>query len=118
MFAGFRDVKQNFGFSKYQVKSRKSINRFVQLSFVAASLTKLIFTTQSVAKTMSVESVCQQLGIHWYRPAKLTLGLRTAFLRLRIAETLFSASSKQKSYSQNIRNAFQQEEDTPCDKAT
>ncbi|MDE0314725.1 MAG: transposase [Candidatus Poribacteria bacterium] len=58
----FRDVKQNFGFNKYQVKSRKSINRFVQLSFVAASLTKLIFTTQSVAKTMSVESVCQQLG--------------------------------------------------------
>ena len=114
----FRDIKQNFGFNKYQVKSRKSINRFVQLSFVAASLTKLIFTTQSVAKTMSVESVCQQLGIHWYRPAKLTLGLRTAFLRLRIAETLFSASSKQKSYSQNIRSAFQQEKDTPCDKAT
>ncbi len=41
----FRDVKQHFGFDKYQVKSRKSINRFVQLSFVAASLTKLIFTT-------------------------------------------------------------------------
>ena len=31
----FRDVKQNFGFDKYQVKSRKSINRFVQLNMVA-----------------------------------------------------------------------------------
>ena len=41
------------------------------------------------------------------RIAKLTLGLRTAFLRLRIAQTLFSVSSKQKSDSQNIKNAFQ-----------
>ena len=60
----FRDVKQNFGFSKYQVKSRKSINRFVQLSFIAASLTKLIYATQPIEKTISVERICQQLGIH------------------------------------------------------
>ena len=41
----FRDLKQVFGFSRaYRVKSRKSINRFVQLSFSAASLTKLIFS--------------------------------------------------------------------------
>ena len=40
----FRDAKQHFGFDAYRVKSRKSINRFVQLSFVAASLTKLLFT--------------------------------------------------------------------------
>ena len=60
----FRDVKQNFGLSKYQVKSRKSINRFVQLSFIAASLTKLIYATQPVEKTISVERICQQLGIH------------------------------------------------------
>ena len=29
----FRDAKQHFGFSGYQVKSRKSINRFVQTKF-------------------------------------------------------------------------------------
>ena len=114
----FRDVKQHFGFGKYQVKSRPSINRFVQLSFVAASLTKLIFTTQPATEMMSVEDVCQRLGIHWYRPVRLTLGLRVAFLRLRIAETLFSASSKQKSYLQNITHIFQQMKEVPIDKAT
>ena len=36
----FRDAKQHFGFDSYQVKSRKSINGKVQLSFVAASVTK------------------------------------------------------------------------------
>ena len=40
----FRDLKQVFGFSAYRVKSRKSINRFVQLSFSAATFTKLIFS--------------------------------------------------------------------------
>ena len=40
----FRDAKQTFGLSGYRLKSRKSINRFVQLSFIAASLTKLIFS--------------------------------------------------------------------------
>ena len=114
----FRDVKQHFGFDKYQVKSRKSINRFVQLSFVAASLTKLIFTTQPTTERVSVEDVCQQLGIHWYRPVSLTLGLRVAFLRLRVAQTLFSVSSKQKSYMQNITPVFQQIKDKPMDKAT
>ena len=32
----FRDVKQNFGFDTYQLRNRKSLNRFTQLSFVAA----------------------------------------------------------------------------------
>ena len=59
----FRDTKQHFGFDTYRVRSRKSINRFVQLSFVAASLTKLIFTTRQVReKTISVQAVCQHLG--------------------------------------------------------
>ena len=47
----FRDLKQHFGFSGYQVKSRKSINRFVQLSFVAASLTKLSFSISQNIQT-------------------------------------------------------------------
>ena len=67
---------------------------------------------------MSVEDVCQQLGIHWYRSVSLTLGLRVAFLRLRIAQTLFSVSSKQKSYMQNITHIFQQIKDKPMDKPT
>ena len=51
----FRDAKQHFGFDAYRLKSRKSINRFVQLSFVAASLTKLIFTTcDATEKKISV----------------------------------------------------------------
>ncbi|MDE0687384.1 MAG: transposase [Candidatus Poribacteria bacterium] len=36
----FRDAKQHFGFDAYRSKSRKSINRFVQLSFLAASLVR------------------------------------------------------------------------------
>ena len=114
----FRDVKQNFGFDKYQVKSRKSINRFVQLSFVAASLTKLVLTTHPQTERVRVEDVCQQLGIHWYRPGRLTLGLCVAFLRLRIAQTLFSVSSKQKPNSQNITQVFRQINDTHTQKDT
>ncbi len=38
----FRDVKQHFGFDAYQFKQRDTLNRFVQLSFVAACLTQLL----------------------------------------------------------------------------
>jgi len=38
----FRDSKENFGFDNYQVRSHKSISRFVQLSFVATSVMQLI----------------------------------------------------------------------------
>ena len=74
----FREVsKQHFSFDAYRLKSRKSINRFVQLSFVAASLTKLIFTKpDAMEKVISVQAVCDHLDIHWYHPKKLTQGLR------------------------------------------
>ncbi|RKU15601.1 hypothetical protein C6501_06820 [Candidatus Poribacteria bacterium] len=39
----FRDVKQNFGFGTYQLQKRESLNRHVQLSFIAAVLTQLSF---------------------------------------------------------------------------
>ena len=114
----FRDAKQHFGFNGYQVKSRKSINRFVQLSFVAASLTKLIFSTsQPTAKTISVSEVCQHLGIHWYRPRKLTQGLRVAYLQSQIRASGFSASFKEKTNSQNITDPFQQDTTLPFDGA-
>ena len=114
----FRDAKQHFGFDAYRLKSRKSINRFVQLSFVAASLTKLIFTTREAPqKVISVQEVCQHLGIHWYRPAKLTQGLRVAYLRSKMAIAAFSAKFKQKTNSQNINVSFQDDTPLPFDKA-
>ena len=114
----FRDVKQHFGFDAYRLKSRKSINRFVQLSCVAASLTKLIFSTpQATQKVISVEKVCQHLGIHWYRPMKLTQGLRVAYLRSQIGVSTFSAKFKQKTNSQNINVSFQDDTPPPFDKA-
>ena len=114
----FRDTKQHFGFEAYRTKSRKSINRFVELSFVAASLTKLIFTTPDAPqKGISVEKVCQHLGIHWYRPTKLTQGLWVAYLRSEIVVSSFFAKFKQKTNSQNIQTDFQPDTTLPLDKA-
>ena len=114
----FRDAKQHFGFSGYQVKSRKSINRFLQLSFVAASLTKLIFSMPEMTeKHLSVEEVCEYLGIHWYKPKKLTQGLRVAYLQAQIYWLRFSTSSKEKANSQNIQTDSQQNNALPFDKA-
>ena len=116
----FRDAKQHFGFSGYQVKSRKSINRFLQLSFVAASLTKprLIFSIpETTQKLISVEQVCEKLGIHWYKPKKLTQGLRVAYLQAQILCRRFSASSEDKTNSQNILPEETQDNALPFDKA-
>lgn len=115
----FRDAKQHFGFSGYQVKSRKSINRFLQLSFVAASLTKLIFSLpETTEKRFCVEEVSKELGIHWYKPKKLTQGLRVAYLQAQIWwKPRFSTSSKQKTNSQNIHTDSQQDNALPFDKA-
>ena len=114
----FRDAKQHFGFSGYQVKSRKSINRFVQLSFIAASLTKLIFSMpHPTEKPINVKTVCEDLGIHWYHPKKLTQGLRVAYLQAQIREQRFSTSSPENANSQNITPVFQQDTTLPLDKA-
>ena len=114
----FRDVKQHFGFDAYRTKSRKSINRFVQLSFVAASLTKLIFSRPDATQNgISVQQVCEHLGIHWYRPKKLTQGLRVAYLRSQMAVSSFFAKFKQKTNSQNIKVSAQDDTPLPFDKA-
>ncbi|MDE0012888.1 MAG: transposase, partial [Candidatus Poribacteria bacterium] len=114
----FRDAKEHFGFDAYRSKSRKSINRFVQLSFVAASLTKLLFTTpDATQKAISIEKVRQHLGIHWYRPEKLTQGLRGAYLRSKMAIASFSAKLKQKTNSQNINVSLQDHTTLPFQKA-
>ena len=63
----FRDVKQNFGFDKYRVKSHQSINRLVQLSFVASCLTQWLFYTPNAKDSaITVEQVCRALGMDWY----------------------------------------------------
>ena len=114
----FRDLKQEFGFSGYRVKSRKSINRFVQLSFIAASLTKLIFALpEPTQNPISVKTVCEHLGIHWYHPKKLTQGLRVAYLQSQIRALQFSTSSTENTNSHNIQTQGQQDTVLPFDKA-
>ena len=114
----FRDAKQEFGCSGYRVRSRKSINRFVQLSFIAASLTKLIFSMpHPTEKPINVKTVCEFLGIHWYHPKKLTQGLRVAYLQAQIREKLFSTSSPENTNSQNMQTFVQQDTTLPLDKA-
>ena len=73
----FRDVKQNFGFDTYQLRNRKSFETgFAQLSFVAATLTQLIFTkttTNTASGTnidevpLDLEDVLLALNMHWYK---------------------------------------------------
>ena len=114
----FRDAKQHFGFDAYRSKSRKSINRFVQLSCIAASLTKLIFTRPDARqKVISVQAVCEHLGIHWYRPKRLTQGLRVAYLRSQMAVAAFSVKFKEKTNSQNINVSVQDHTPLPFEKA-
>ncbi len=103
----FRDVKQHFGFDTYRVKSKKSINRFVQLSFVASCLTQLVFNTASTTgSSIPVEKVCQELGIDWYRPAKLTRGLMVQYLSAFIERRLFSQTKHNDTYSHDIQQTL------------
>lgn len=100
----FRDAKQNFGFDTYRVKSHQSINRFVQLSFVASCLTQwLFYTSDAKAGTITVEQVGRVLGIDWYRPPKLTRGLMAKYLSALIEGRLFSATNEQDNNSNNIQ---------------
>ena len=103
----FRDVKQQFGFDTYRVKSHKSINRFIQLSFVASCLTQWVFNTAAaIDSSINVEQVCRTLGITWYRPKKLTRGLMVQYLRALIEQRLFSATTPQETKSPNIQHTL------------
>ena len=115
----FRDAKQHFGFDAYRVKSRKSINRLVQLSFVEASLTKLIFLIPSrhLSVHLSVKEVCEYLDIHWYHPKHLTQGLRVAYLQSQLSGLEYSASCQEKTNSQNIHPVSEHDTTLPFDKA-
>ena len=98
----FRDLKENFGFDSYQLRNPKSLNRFVQLSLLAASLTQLAFRsqthpsdaeTQTDAAVPDLEvSVLLALNRHWYKPKYLTRGLMVAYLQHSLKHQYFSAS--------------------------
>ena len=97
----FRDAKQNFGFDTYQLRNRKSLNRFAQLSFLAATLTQLIFTKTATEKTsetqkeetaLDVEDVLLALNKHWYKAKYLTRGLMVAYFQRCFQQHYFSAS--------------------------
>lgn len=103
----FRDVKQNFGFDTYRVKSHRSINRLVQLSFVASCLTQwLFYTSDAKDGAITVEQVCRELGIDWYRPTKLTRGLMAKYLSALIEGRLFSATNKQDNNLHDIQQTL------------
>ena len=100
----FRDVKQNFGFNTHQLQKRKSLNRFAQLSFVAATLTQLSFTsTASETKIddvpLGVADVLRDLNMHWSQAKYLTRGLMTAYLQHCFRQHCFSASNDAKQNS-------------------
>ena len=97
----FRDAKQNFGFGTYQLRNRESLNRHVQLSFIAASLTQLCWagTTSNISSDTQkdvpdLDVVLKTLGIHWYKPKYLTRGIMVAFLQHCFLQQYFSASTE------------------------
>ena len=103
----FRDAKQHFGFDEYRVKSRKSINRLVQLSFLASCITQLIFNhTSTTGGSITVEKVCWELGIDWYRPTKLTRGLMVQYLCAFMEGRLFSQTNDKHTNSHDIQQTL------------
>ena len=86
--------------------------------FRRRSLTKLIFSTpEAPQKVRSVQEVCEHLNIRWYRPRKLTQGLRVAYLRSQMAVSSFFAKFNEKTNSQNINVCFQDDTALPLDEA-
>ena len=97
----FRDLKENFGFDSYQLRNPKSLKRFVQLSFLAASLTQLAFRSQTHPRDSEtqtddavpdLEAVLLALNRHWYKPKALTRGLMVAYLQCCLQHQYFSLS--------------------------
>ena len=107
----FRDAKQNFGFDTYQLRSHQGLNRFAQLSFVAASLTQLTFTettthteqdTNNNDMSVDLEVVLEELNMHWYKAKYLTRGLMVAYLRHCSLQKYYSASFDKMKNSKKI----------------
>ena len=101
-----RDTKEELGFDHYQVRSQRSINRSVQLSFVAASLTQLIawpaFEKVHDQVFPAVDEGLAQMNIHWYHPKRWTLGLLLRYVRWQKRDTLFSLSIAEKENNEKM----------------
>ncbi len=104
----FRDAQQNFGFGTYQVRNRQSLNRHVQLSFVAASLTQLCWT-HTGHDVLDLDTLLQTLRIHWYKPEYITRGIMVAYLQHCFQQQHFLASNDPK---QNSKKGLKIVEDT------
>ncbi len=102
----FGDVKQNFGFDTYRVKSHQSINQLVQLSFVATCLTQVLVNKTRAMGQITIEKVCRVLGIDWYRPDKLTRGLMVKYLAALIKGRLFSATTDEDTKIHDIQQTL------------
>ena len=114
----FRDLKENFGFDSYQLRDPKSLNRFVQLSLLAATLAQLAFReaeTETPSETntdtgaLDLETVLLTLNMHWYQPKYLTRGLRVAYYQRCLKQNYFSASYEPR---QNSKKKLKNLEDT------
>ena len=109
----FRDVKENFGFDTYQLRNPKSLDRFAQLSFLAAALTQLAFgktETQMPREANNddgvpdLETVLLTLNMHWYQPKYLTRGLMVAYLQRSLQQNYFSQSyDAEKNAKKNLK---------------
>ena len=109
----FRDVKENFGFDTYQLRNPKSLDRFAQLSFLAAALTQLVFRkteTQMPREanndeaSLDLETVLLTLNMHWYQPKYLTRGLMVAYLQRSLQQNYFSQSCEaEKNAKKNLK---------------
>ena len=49
----FRDVKQNFGFDTYQLRKRKSLNRFCSTQFLSQPVSHNSFSQNTATNTAS-----------------------------------------------------------------
>ena len=103
--------RENFGFDTYRV-TRRSINRFVHQQVLQSC-----YSQHPGHRKKGLFRLCQHLGIHWYRPGKLTQGLRGAYLRSQMATALFFAKFNEKTDTQNINVSFQDHTPLPFDEA-
>lgn len=115
----FRDAKQNFGFGTYQLRNRLGLNRFAQLSFVATCLTQLAWTETTTQteqgtprteqrthindRSVDLETVLEELNMHWSKPKYITRGLMVAYGRHSSHQQYFWTSFEKKQNSKKIQ---------------
>jgi len=88
--------KLSQGFTKHVHLNQ---NTGLWLSFAATSVMQLMFSLSDVIKNISVEAVLETLGIHWYRPSKITRGLMQAYVQCQTLKHLFSSSKVMSNYT-------------------